>query len=150
MVVVQRLGVRRVGAGLLAWAILVDVCLFLAWTSGSAGIPSDAHYPSYLVAGLLTIAAGFWVGWRRRVGAAFGAPVLAWMLLVPFAFASGFLTHGFLGGLWHGIVLSVVGGIVTSFVEGVFLLAFSVLGRLAVASSGRGRRGVSILPPGFR
>lgn len=150
MVVVQRLGGRRVGGGIAAWAVVVDACLFVAWTSGHAGIPSSAHWLAYLVAGTLTVLVGLWIGWRHRVGTAFAAPMLAWVLLVPFAFAAGFVSHGFFGGLWHGLVLSIVGGFVTSFVEGVFLVAFSLLGRLV--SLGRGERDgtVTILPPGYR
>ncbi len=137
------------GVGLFVWAVAVDVCLFCAWTSGHAGVPSGAHWTSYLAAIVLTAIAGLWTGWRRRVGSAFAAPLLAWALLVPFAFVSGFLTDGFFGGLLRGLALSVVGGFVASFFEGLVLVASSVVGRLA-AARGSDRDGVTILPPGSR
>jgi hypothetical protein len=151
VVVVSRLGSKGVGLGILAWAIVVDICLFCAWTVHHAGIPSGARPLAYVAVGVLTAIAGLWIGWRHRVGTAFLAPLLAWIVLVPFAFASEFARVGFLDGLWRGLGLSIFGGFVASSVEGVFLVAFAVLGRLlAGVVSSRARSGTVILPPRFR
>lgn len=150
MVVVSRLGQRRVGAGVLAWALFVDVCLFCAWTVHHAGIPAGTKPLAYAAVGVVTAIAGLWLGLRHRVGTAFVAPWLSWVLLVPFAFASEIVRVGFLDGLWHGLWLSILGGFVASAVEGLFLVAFAVLGRLLGGVFAARRSGTVILPPPFR
>jgi len=150
VVVVSRISPRRVGLGVVAWSIVVAFCLFVAWTVHHVGISSAASVAAYLLAGVLTIAVGFWLGWSFRTGTAFAAPALAWIVVVPFAFASEFIRRGFFGGLWHGLVLAIFGGFVAAFVEGVLLVSFAVLGRILAASSGhRDGRNTVILPPGM-
>jgi hypothetical protein len=137
--------------GVAAWAIVVDVCLFCAWTVHHLGIPGGAKPLAYVGVGILTALVGLWIGWRHRVGTAFFAPLLAWAVLIPFAFASEFVRVGFLDGLWRGLGLSIFGGFVAASIEGLFLVAFAVLGRLLAGASGiRGRNGTVILPPPFR
>jgi hypothetical protein len=136
--------------GVFAWAIVVDVCLFCAWTVHHVGIPGGAKPLAYVGVGFVTALVGLWIGWRHRVGTAFFAPVLSWIVLVPFAFASEFVRTGFLDGLWRGLGLSIFGGFIASTVEGVFLVAFAVLGRLLAGSVARGREGTVVLPPRFR
>lgn len=150
MVVVSRLGSRRVGLGVLAWAVVVDVCLFCAWTVHHVGIPSGAKTLGYVAVGFLTAVVGLWIGWRHRVGSAFFAPLLSWVLLVPFAFASEFVRAGFLDGLWRGLGLSIFGGFVASSIEGVFLVAFAVLGRILAGVAHRDGASTVVLPPRFR
>jgi hypothetical protein len=135
---------------LLAWAILVDVCVFVAWTGHRAGIPAHSSGAALAVAGVLTALVGLWVGWRHRVGTTLFAPLLAWTILLPFAFASGFIRFGFIGGLWHGFLAALFSGFVAAFIEGVFLIGFAVLGR--VFSGVRGHRDDAsvILPPRAR
>lgn len=131
MVIVERFGPRPVALGVLTWAIVVDICFFVARTAHHAGISGGTATAAYWFAALVTVAAGTWLGWRHRTGTAFVAPAVAWVLVVPFAFASEFLRVGFLGGLWRGLLLAIVGGFVAAFVEGVLLVAFAVLGRIA-------------------
>lgn len=150
MVVVQRFGPRRVGLGLLAWAIVVDVCVFVAWTGHRAGLPAHAGGAALAVAGALTALVGLWVGWRHRVGTTFFAPLLAWTVLVPFAFASGFIRFGFFAGLWHGFLSALFSGFVASFVEAVFLIGFAVLGRVLSGFLGHRHDAAVILPPQAR
>jgi hypothetical protein len=147
MVVVRRINPRRVGLGVVAWALVVGFCVFIGWTDHHAGITSGMSDVAYLVAGMLTAAVGFWLGWSHRTGTAFVAPLLAWIVIVPFAFASEFIQRGFLSGLWHGFLLAIVGGFVASFVEGVLLVAFAVLGRVAVAAVHPHDGTTVILPP---
>lgn len=148
VVVVSRFGTRRVGFAVLAWAVVVDLLLFVAWTTHHFGFTSGARPLAYVAIGTLTALVGLWIGWRHRVGAAFFAPLLAWTILVPFAFVSEFVRVGFLDGLWHGLLLSIFGGFITSSVEGVFLVAFAVLGRLlSGVLSTRDRDRTVILPP---
>jgi hypothetical protein len=135
--------------GVFAWAIVVDFCLFCAWTVHHVGIPGGARPLAYVAVGFLTAMVGLWIGWRHRVGTSFFAPLLAWIFLVPFAFTSEFIRVGFFDGLWRGLGLSIFGGFVASAVEGVLLVAFAVLGRLLVGVLPRGDRTV-ILPPRFR
>jgi hypothetical protein len=151
VVVVQRFGPRRVGVGLVAWAILVDICVFVAWTGHRAGIPAHASGPALAAAGALTALVGLWVGWRHRVGSTLLAPLLAWTILVPFAFASGFIRFGFFDGLWHGFLSALFSGFVAAFVEGVFLIGFAVLGRVFSGIRGQQRDATTvILPPRAR
>lgn len=146
---VSRINPRRVGLGVVAWAIIVGFCMFLAWTDHHAGISTSASDLAYVIAGVLTAAVGFWLGWSRRTGTAFVAPFLAWLVVVPFAFASEFIRSGFFGGLWRGFVLALVGGFVAAFVEGVLLVAFAVLGRILAAALGHHDDTTTvILPPG--
>jgi hypothetical protein len=135
--------------GVFAWAIVVDFCLFCAWTVHHMGIPGGARPLAYVAVGFLTALVGLWIGWRHRVGTAFFAPLLAWIFLIPFAFVSEFVRVGFFNGLWRGLGLSIFGGFVASAVEGVLLVGFAVLGRLLVGVLPRGDRTV-ILPPRFR
>jgi uncharacterized integral membrane protein len=148
--VVSRLRQRRVGAGVLAWALVVDICLFCAWTVHHVGIPAGSKPLAYTAVGVITAIAGLWLGFRHHVGTAFVAPLLAWVLIVPFAFASEIVRVGFLDGLWHGLWLSILGGFVASAVEGLLLVAFAVLGRLLSVVSAAKRSGTVILPPPFR
>jgi hypothetical protein len=148
VVVVRRINPRGVGLGVVAWAIIVGFCMFVAWTAHHAGISTAASDLAYAVAGILTALVGLWLGWNHRTGTAFVAPFLAWIVLVPFAFASEFLRAGFLGGLWRGFLLAIAGGFVTAFVEGVLLVAFAVLGRILAAAVGhRDDATTVILPP---
>jgi hypothetical protein len=148
VVVVSRINPRRVGLGIVAWAIIVGFCVFIGWTDHHAGISTAASDLAWVLAGVLTAVVGFWLGWSHRTGTAFVAPFLAWVVLVPFAFASEFIRAGFLGGLWRGFVLAIAGGFVAAFVEGVLLVAFAVLGRLLAASLGhRDDATAVILPP---
>jgi hypothetical protein len=148
MVVVSRINPRRVGLGVVAWAIAVGFCMFLWWTDHHVGISSALSDTAILFAGVLTALVGFWLGWSHRTGTAFVAPILAWIIVVPFAFASEFIRHGFFGGLWHGFVLAIFGGLVAAFVEGVLLVAFAVLGRILAAALGHDEHTTVILPPG--
>lgn len=151
MVVVSRINPRRVGMGVVVWAIAVAFCLFLWWTEHHVGISSGLSDLAILIAGVLTMAVGFWLGWSHRTGTAFVAPLLAWIVLVPFAFASAFITRGFFVGLLHGFFLATVGGFVAAFVEGVVLVSFAIVGRLSAAALGHGEdRATVILPPGMR
>ncbi len=149
MVVVSRINPRRVGLGVVAWAVAVSFCTFLWWTDHHVGISSALSDTAILFAGVLTGLVGFWLGWSHRTGIAFVAPFLSWIFVVPFAFASAFIRYGFFGGLWHGFVLAIFGGLVASFVEGVLLVAFAVLGRVLAAALGHhDDRTTVILPPG--
>jgi hypothetical protein len=147
VIVVSRINPRRVGLGVVAWAIIVGVCVFVGWTDHHVGISTSMSDLAYVLAGVLTALLGFWLGWNHRTGTAFVAPLLAWVVVVPFAFASEFIRAGFLGGLWRGLVLAIVGGFVAAFVEGVLLVAFAVLGRLLAAVAGRRDASTMILPP---
>ena len=148
MVVVSRINPRRVGLGVVAWAIIVGFCMFIGWTDHHAGISTTASDVAFVFAGVLTAAVGLWLGWSHRTGTAFVAPFLAWIVVVPFAFASEFIRSGFFGGLWHGFVLAIVGGFIAAFVEGVLLVSFAVLGRILAAALGHGDDSTTvILPP---
>jgi hypothetical protein len=150
VVVVSRLGSGRVGFGVLLWATAVDIFLFIAWTVHHVGIPSSARPLAYVAIGILTALAGLWIGWRHRVGTAFFAPLLAWAVLVPFAFASELVRVGFLDGLWRGLGLAIFGGFITSTIEGLFLVSFAMLGRLLSGVFGRRDGATVILPPRMR
>jgi len=128
---VQRFGPRPVAVGVFAWSLVMGLCFFVARSVHHIGISSSASFAAYWFAGTLTVLVGSWLGWRRRTGTAFVAPLLSWIVLVPFAFASEFLRAGFLGGLWRGFFVAIFVGFVVSALEAVVLVAFAMLGRMA-------------------
>jgi hypothetical protein len=148
VVIVKQIGPRPVVWGVLAWSLIVAVCVFVIWTAGHAGISHADATTAYWIAGGLTAAVGFWLGWRHRMGTTFVVPLLAWFVVVPFAFASEFLRHGFFSGLFGGFGLAIVGGFIASFVEGVLLVSFAALGRITSGALGHDESsGTVIFPP---
>jgi hypothetical protein len=131
MVIVQRLGPRPVALGVLVWSIAVGCCFFFVRAQHHLGISSGLASLAWLFAGLLTVAVGCWLGWRHRSGTAFVAPLMSWLVLVPFAFASEFVRAGFFSGLWRGVVVAALGGFVVASVEGIVLVFFAFVGRIA-------------------
>ncbi len=149
MIVVRRIGPKPVFWGIFAWSVVVAACLFTYWTRGHIGVDHGDADTALWIAGALTAAVGFWIGWRRRLGTAFFAPLLAWFVLVPWAFAAAFVRYGFFKGLLHGFVLAIFGGFVAAFCEGVLLVSFGLLGRMARGSLGpKSDEDVVIFPPG--
>jgi hypothetical protein len=131
MLMVQRFGPRPVAFGVFVWSLAMGACFFVARSAHHAGISSGASSNALWLAGILTVLVGSWLGWRHRTGTAFVAPLLAWLVLVPFAFASEFLRAGFFGGLWRGFVVAAFIGFLVSSLEAVVLIAFATLGRIA-------------------
>ena len=128
----------------------MGVCFFVARSVHHVGISSGASAAAYWFAGILTVLVGSWLGWRHRTGTAFVAPLLAWLVLVPFAFASEFLRAGFLGGLWRGFVVATLIGFVVSTLEAVLLVGFATLGRIAGGVLHQGDAPAVIIPPRIR
>jgi hypothetical protein len=147
MIVYRQISPRRVGLGVVAWAVGVGFLLFVASSVHHVGVSESMQTTAYLVAGLLTATLGLWLGWRHRTGTAFAAPVLAWVVWVPFAFATEFIQRGFFSGLWHGFLLASFGGFLIAFVEGLILVSFAILGRIAAAALHHDEGTTVILPP---
>jgi hypothetical protein len=151
MLIVQRFGPRPVAFGVFVWALVMGACFFVARSVHHAGISSSAASAAYWIAGIVTVLVGSWLGWRHRTGTAFVAPLLGWLVLVPFAFASEFLRAGFFGGLWLGFVVSIFIGFVVSAFEGILLVAFATLGRIAGGMLHHGASSDTVIfPPGIR
>lgn len=151
MVIVQRFGPRPVAVGVFVWSLAMGICFFIARSVHHLGISSGASTTAYWFAGILTVLVGGWLGWRHRTGTAFVAPLLSWVVLVPFAFASEFLRAGFFGGLWRGFVVSIFIGFVVSALEAALLVVFAMLGRIAGGMLRHGDASETvILPPGIR
>jgi hypothetical protein len=148
VVVIRRFAPRRVGFGIVLWAIGVAILFFVNRTPHHLGISGSTAVLAAWAGFALTGAVGFWLGWRRRTGVAFIAPWLSWTLFVPFAFLSEFIRAGFFDGLWRGLGLLVIGGFIAAMIEVVILVLFALAGRVAVASLGGGERSTVILPPG--
>jgi len=120
-----------VALGVFVWSLAMGACFFVARSAHHAGISSSASSTAFWLAGILTVLVGSWLGWRHRTGTAFVAPLLAWLVLVPFAFASEFLRAGFFGGLWRGFIVAAFIGFLVSSLEAIVLIAFATLGRIA-------------------
>ena len=102
------------------WALVMAVVLALG-EARPAGRGTD------VIVGLIASAAlGLVLGWRRRLGAVFAAPLLSWLVAwLPLVIAS-MVRHGVLGGLVVGALTVTVGWVVIGGTE------FAVVGGVAL------------------
>lgn len=130
-----------VGALVLAWALVVAVCLF--FISAQRG-PNEG---AFNVAVWLTVALGVVLGIRSRTGVSFFAPVVSWLFAVV-PFGCGFLVHEFsAGSLFGAVVWDTVGWMFIGAMECTILFTVATVVRLAL-SPFRHRSEIVIYPPG--
>jgi hypothetical protein len=100
------------------WAIVITVCLF--------AIRVDRSHSTYvLVAVIATVLLGAYLGWHRRMGVIFMAPVVSWLFAwIPLLFAE-VIHDGLLKGALYWLVLVTVGWLIIGTVEFIALMCIA-------------------------
>lgn len=127
----------NVSTPMVLWALAMTVVMFLDVVAPSASVTVSGFAVSAVF--------GFYLGWRRRVGAVFVAPLVSW-LFAWFPLEVACMIHfGILKGFLLGLVTITVGWIGIGFVEFAWLAMVALLVR---SLHGSGRDGsVVILDP---
>lgn len=111
------------GRAIVGWSFAIAVCLFCIRANYAVG-------PFELVAVATTLLLGAYLGWHRRTGVIFAAPIVSWMFgWVPLIVAE-MIRDGFFKGFFVGLLLATVGWIAIGFVEFVALLCVAAPFRL--------------------
>ena len=130
----------NVSVPMVLWALAMTVVLFIEVVAPSSAI-------TWLGFGVSAIL-GVYLGWRRRVGAVFVAPMVSW-LFAWFPLEIACMIHfGILKGFFVGLLTITFGWIAIGFVEFAWLGMVALLVRAIRGSSGRD--GVVILGPDER
>jgi hypothetical protein len=111
------------------WALLMTVVLFIEVVAPSATVT----WLGFGVSALL----GVYLGWQRRVGAVFVAPLVSW-LFAWFPLEVACMIHfGILKGFFVGLLTITFGWIGIGFVELVWMGMVALLVKAIRGSSGR-------------
>lgn len=111
------------------WAIVVAVVLFLL--EAHWGSRRDATEVALGTTALL----GAYLGWRRRVGTIFVAPLVSWLFAWPLVVVAAMIHDGILGGFFVGLFLITIGWIGIGSVE---VVALGVMALVVRGLRGRG------------
>lgn len=127
----------NVSTPMVLWALAMTAVLFLDVVAPSASVTISGF--------AVTAVLGIYLGWRRRVGAVFVAPLVSW-LFAWFPLEVACMIHfGILKGFLLGLVTITVGWIGIGFIEFVWLAMVALLVR---SLHGSGRDGsVVVLDP---
>lgn len=109
------------------WAVVMAVVLVMEIVASSARVTT--------VGLLATALLGIWLGWRRRGGAVFVAPIASWMVAWLPMMIAAMVHDGVVKGFIYGLVVVTIGWIGIGFVEFVWLGLVTMLVRAL-----RGRR----------
>ena len=113
------------------WSIAMAVVLFLH--EARWGVTSDVVWTGIAV----TLLFGAYLGWRRRVGAVFVAPLISWMFAWFPLFVASMIRDGFVRGFFAGLFWVTIGWMFIAALEFVGLLFSSMVVR-TFRSGGRG------------
>ena len=120
----------RVTRPVTLWAMVMAVCLFCFEANiGNRGTFLD-------LALLVTVLLGIYLGWRRRGGTVFFAPIASWFFAWPPLWLATMIHEGFFKGLFKGLFLITFGWIIIGGAEFIVLFTTSSIVRLL-----RGKRG---------
>jgi len=112
------------------WAMVMAACLFCFEANiGNRGTFVD-------VALLVTVLLGIYLGWQRRGGTVFFAPIASWFFAWPPLWLATMIHEGFFKGLFKGLFFITFGWIIIGGAEFIVLLTTSSIIRLL-----RGKRG---------
>ena len=112
------------------WAIVIAVCLFCFEAKiGNRGTFLD-------VALLVTVLLGIYLGWRRRGGTVFFAPIASWFFAWPPLWLATMIHEGFFKGLFKGLFLITFGWIIIGGSEFIVLFTTSSIVRLLLGKRG--------------
>lgn len=111
------------GRAIVLWSVAIAVCIFCVRANYSVRTFE-------LVAVIVTVLLGAYLGWHRRTGIIFVAPIVSWLFAwVPLIVAE-MIRDGFFKGFFVGLLLATVGWIAIGFVEFLSLLVTAVPVRL--------------------
>ena len=120
----------RVTRPVTLWAIVMAVYLFCFEAKiGNRGTFLD-------VALLVTVLLGIYLGWRRRGGTVFFAPIASWFFAWPPLWLATMIHEGFFKGLFKGLFLITFGWIIIGGSEFIVLLTTSSIVRLLLGKRG--------------
>jgi len=104
---------------MLLWSFVVAVGLVLVESGGSQ------HDTGVGLAVVATLSFGVWLGWQRRTGVIFFAPLVSWMFAWFPLLLAAIVRRGFFRGVLSGLFLDSVGWIAIGTLEflGLFIVA---------------------------
>ena len=113
----------RVTRPLVLWAFLMAIDLFCFEAQiGNRNTVSDAGF-------IITALLGIYLGWQRRSGTVFIAPLISWIIAWPPLWLATMIHEGFIKGFFKGLFLITFGWIAIGGAEFVVLLVTSTIVR---------------------
>ena len=114
----------RVTRPLLLWAFLMAIDLFCYEAQiGNSNTVRDAGL-------LITVVLGIYLGWQRRSGTVFIAPLVSWIVAWPPLWLATMIHEGFFKGFFKGLFLITIGWIAIGAAEFAVLLITSTIVRM--------------------
>ena len=132
---------RSVSAPMFYWATLMTVFMVLIEVS-------TKHRGTYeLGAFIATALLGVLLGYRRRVGSVFFAPVIHWFVAWIPLWVAVMAHHGFLRGFFRGLVIITFGWAGIAAAEITLMLVFAVISRSVFSKRTSSNNDVVIFGP---
>ena len=102
------------------------------------------------VALLVTVLLGFYLGWMRRGGTVFFAPIASWFFAWPPLWLATMIHEGFIKGLFKGLFLITFGWIIIGGAQFAVLIVTSSAVRLVRGKRNQSESDVVIFGPDER
>ena len=131
----------RVTRPLLLWALLMAVLMFCF----EAGIGSRGAVVSTGV--FITLLLGAYLGWQRRSGTTFFAPLISWFFAWPPLLVASMIHEGLIKGLVKGLLLVTFGWTVIGGAEFMVLIMTSSVVQSLRSKSGPSEPDVVVFGP---
>ncbi len=112
------------GVAIVVWSVIMAAAIF-------AVRANTAPHLFELLAVVATFLLGAYLGWRRKVGAIFFAPLVSWMFAWFPLIVAEIIRDGFFKGAAIGVLMATFGWLVIGFVEFAAILAVAMPFRLA-------------------
>jgi len=96
---------------------------------------------------LITVVLGIYLGWQRRSGTVFIAPLVSWIVAWPPLWLATMIHEGFFKGFFQGLFLITIGWIAIGAAEFAVLLITSTIVRLLRGTRNHSGPDVVILGP---
>ena len=121
---VQQRSKGKVSGPMTLWALIVAVSLscIQLHTEDNTGFIETAS--------LATIFLGMYLGWQRRGGSVFIAPLVSWAFAWPPLWIAAMIHDGFVVGLFKGLFLITFGWVVIGGAEFMVLIVVSTIIRM--------------------
>ncbi len=132
----------NVTAPMMAWALVMAVVIFMIEAS------HGGHHGAYWVGFGVTALLGVYLGLRRRVAAAFIAPLVSWTVAWAPLWIAAMVRDGFAKGLAVGLFWITIGWLFIAMLEFGCLIVVGSLVRVLRGSSGPRDDKVVVFNPG--